>query len=202
MSAVRFLVADSSPALQAFSRNLISGYGFESAWVEVASTPEKALASGHAQAPDFLLTDCFSKEATTGLSLVASLKKINADLRWALMSSRMDDEMVTLARQAGAMFQLTKPFGVADIKTAMGQALQQWGQDNHEVGRRMPGYRRPRAVLVMPVVPDVPSYKVGDLVEYQGVRDTVRNVIFRRNELIVQLSNVSGMVPASKLLKP
>jgi hypothetical protein len=33
------------------------------------------------------------------------------------------------------------------------------------------------------------------------VRDTVRHVIFRRGELVVQLSNVSGMVPATKLRK-
>jgi hypothetical protein len=65
----------------------------------------------------------------------------------------------------------------------------------------MPGYRRPRAVPVVPVVPDVPAYKAGDYVEYQGVRDTVRHVIFRRGELVVQLSNVSGMVPATKLRK-
>lgn len=201
MSAVRFLVADSSPALQTFARNLITGYGFEPAWVAVASTPEAALASAREQAPHFLLTDCFSKEPTTGLLLAAELKKNTPDLRWALMSARMDEELDTLARNAGAMFQLAKPFAAADIKTAMGKALEQWGQDNHEVGRRMPGYRRPRAVPVVPVVPDVPAYKAGDYVEYQGVRDTVRHVIFRRGELVVQLSNVSGMVPATKLRK-
>ena len=40
-----------------------------------------------------------------------------------------------------------------------------------------------------------------DLVDYQGNRDSVRYVIFRRGELVVQLERTPGMIPAVKLRK-
>lgn len=201
MSAVRFLVADSSPALQTFARNLIVGYGFEAAWVRIAPSPEAALAAAREEPPHFVLTDCFSKEDLQGLALVQDIKTQNPELRWALMSAHLHTELSDTARRQGAMFQLEKPFGVYDIKTAMGKALEQWGRDNHEVGRRMPGYRRPRIASNVPLVPDTPAFKAGDMVDYQGNRETVRYVIFRRGELVVQLDKTSGMIPATKLRK-
>jgi len=201
MSAVRFLVADSSPALQTFAKNLLVNYGFDSAWVMTASSPEAALAAARDNTPDFLLTDCFHKHDLDGMGLVQEVKRVNAGLRWALISAHMQPDLTTQAEQHGAMFQLPKPFGVHDIKSAMGRALEQWGQDNDEVGRRMPGYRRPRVVPAVPIIPDTPPLKAGDLVDYQGNRDSVRYVIFRRGELVVQLERTPGMIPAVKLRK-
>ena len=74
MSAVRFLVADSSPALHTFARKMIVGYGFEANWIHTAASAESALALANDIAPHFLLTDCFSREATTGLQLVETLR--------------------------------------------------------------------------------------------------------------------------------
>lgn len=201
MSAVRFLVADSSPALQTFVKNLLVNYGFEAAWVHTSRNPQSALAAAKEQAPHFLLTDCFAKSALNAVALVQELKALNPDLRWALMSTQLHPELNDTARHQGAMFQLEKPFGVHDMQSAMGKALEQWGRDNHEVGRRMPGYRRPRMAPTAPLVPDTPTLKAGDLVDYQGTRDRVRYVIFRRGELLVQLDSTPGMLPATKLRK-
>ncbi len=201
MSAVRFLVADSSPALQTFVKNLLVNYGFEAAWVHTSRDPQSALAAAKEQAPHFLLTDSFTKSDLAGLALAEELKALNPDLRWALMSAELSMELKDAARKHGAMFQLEKPFGVHDMQQAMGKALELWGRDNHEVGRRMPGYRRPRAVSTTMLAPEQPALKAGDLVDYQGTRDRVRYVIFRRGELLVQLDSTPGMLPASKLKK-
>lgn len=200
MSAVRFLVADSSPALQTFVKNLLVNYGFEAAWVHTSRDPQSALAAAREQAPHFLLTDCFSKSELSGLGLVQEIKAISPDLRWAFMSAGLHPELKDRARQQGAMYQLEKPFGVQDMQSAMGKALELWGKDNDEVGRRMPGYRRPRMAPVA-LVPEQPTLKAGDLVDYQGTRDRVRYVIFRRGELLVQLDSTPGMLPASKLTR-
>lgn len=201
MSAVRFLIADSSPALQTFVKNLLVNYGFEAAWVQTTRDPQSALAAAREQAPHFLLTDCFAKGSLSALDLVQEVKARNPDLRWALMSTQLHASLSDTARHLGALFQLEKPFGVHDMQSAMGKALEQWGRDNHEVGRRMPGYRRPRITPTAPLVPDTPTLKAGDLVDYQGTRDRVRYVIFRRGELLVQLDSTPGMLPATKLRK-
>lgn len=201
MSAVRFLVADSSPALQTFTKNLLVSYGFEAGWIRTVASPQAALAAAREEAPHFLLTDYFSKSDTDGVALFGELQQIQPELRWCLMGADLPADVAYRAKRQGALFVLDKPFGVHDMKTAMGRALEQWGQDNHEVGRRMPGYRRPRMVPSVPVVPDTPTFAAGDFVDYKGTRDTVRYVIFRRGELVVQLDKTPGMVPATKLRK-
>lgn len=201
MSAVRFLVADSSPALQTFTKNLLVSYGFEAGWIRTVASPQAALAAAREEAPHFLLTDYFSKSNIDGPTLHGEIKQIQPALRWALMGANMPADVMQHAKQHAALFVLDKPFGVHDMKTAMGRALEQWGQDNHEVGRRMPGYRRARAVPAIPVIPDTPTLSAGDVVDYQGTRDTVRYVIFRRGELVVQLDRTPGMIPATKLRK-
>lgn len=201
MSAVRFLVADSSPALQTFAKKMLVGFGFEAAWVHTAHSAEAALALAAELPPHFLLTDCFSRGPLTGLQLARQLRASHPSLRWALTSMQLPHDMEREANAQGAMFQLRKPFTAADMQTAMGRALEQWGRDFDEVGRRMPGYRRPRYSGATPPAMDSPTFKPGDLVEYQGIRDTVKNVILSRGELAVQLSNVHGVVPATKLRK-
>ena len=201
MSAVRFLVADSSPALHTFARKMIVGYGFEANWIHTAASAESALALANDIAPHFVLTDCFSRETTTGLQLVETLRARLPGLRWALMSMELSSALGSRAATLGAMFQLRKPFTAPEMQTAMGKALETWGQEFDEVGRRMPGYRRPRYSGAPYLPSTTPTFKAGDLVEYNGVRQTVKSVIISRGELSVQLSDYPGVVAVHKLFK-
>ena len=201
MSAVRFLVADSSPALHTFARKMIVGYGFEANWIHTAASAESALALANDIAPHFVLTDCFSRETTTGLQLVETLRARLPGLRWALMSMELSSALGSRAATLGAMFQLRKPFTAPEMQTAMGKALETWGQEFDEVGRRMPGYRRPRYSGAPYLPSNTPTFKAGDLVEYNGVRQTVKSVIISRGELSVQLSDYPGVVAVHKLFK-
>jgi CheY-like chemotaxis protein len=201
MSAVRFLVADSSPALHTFVRKMLGGFGFEAAWVHTAHSADAALAVARDIDFHFLLTDCFHSDKLTGLDLAARLRATQPQLRWALMSDTLGPAMAQKAEHTGAMFQLRKPFSALEMQSAMGKALEVWGRDFDEVGRRMPGYRRPRHSGLLEVPIEAPAFKAGDQVVYNGTVDTVRNVIFSRGELSVQLTETPGVVAAHKLRK-
>jgi len=211
MSTVRFLVADNSLALQTFAKNLIVGYGFDANWVQIAPNPDAALAAARERAPHFLLTDCFSRHSTNGLELVKALQELRPALRWALMSDKNDETLAAQARALGAMFQLVKPFTAPDIKSAMHKALTAWGQEKEEIASLLQSVpltsnttpsRTKSEVRVVPVrqlVPNMTTLKVGDQVLYRGKRDTVRHVIFRKGELMVQLTDAQGIMPAEKV---
>lgn len=211
MSTVRFLIADNSLALQTFAKNLISGYGFDANWVQIAPNPDAAMASAREWTPHFLLTDCFSQHASSGVELVKAIQEMRPAVRWALMSDKKDETLANQARELGAMFQLVKPFTAPDIKAAMHKALTEWGQENKEVAARLQTKpvapaRNPnhfvselRVVPVRQLMPAMTTLKVGDQVVYRGRRDTVRHVIFRKGELMVQLTEAQGIMPADKV---
>ena len=91
----------------------------------------------------------------------------------------------------------------------MHKALTAWGQEKEEIASLLhsaqptPAPSRTKSeVRVVPVrqlVPNMTTLKVGDQVLYRGKRDTVRHVIFRKGELMVQLTDAQGIMPAEKV---
>lgn len=194
MSATRFLVADSSPAIQTFLRQLLEGYGFEPGSIKTANTPQAALEFAAGHPPDLLLTDSFPKEQLSGLALHQALLQHNPQCQFGLMAARMDATLQEQAESAGALFALAKPFTATDIKAAVAQALEALSIHHPQVASKL----RPQAP-VRTTVPLPPRIQAGDAVIYQGRYETVKNVILRQGELVVHLQGTPGMVPASKL---
>jgi len=195
MSAIRFLVADSSPAIQTFLRQLLEGYGFEPAWIKTASTPQAAQEVAAEHQPHLLLTDCYSKDVVTGLALHQTLQKLNPQCRFGLMSAHMTPTMAEQAQRAGALFHLAKPFTAADIKGAVAKALEQLAVLHPQVAYKL------QPPPPRPVLPALPKFQAGDAVLYQGRYETVKDVIFRQGELVVHLQGTPGMVPATKITR-
>lgn len=195
MSAIRFLVADSSPAIQTFLRQLLQGYGFDAAWIKTTASPQAALEVAAEHQPHLLLTDCYSKEALTGFALYEALQKLNPQCRLGLMSARMDPTMAEQAQRAGALFHLAKPFTAPDMKHALAKAVEQLAP------QYLPQPRTPQPVAARPSLPPLPKFQAGDAVLYQGRYETVKDVIFRQGELVVHLQGTPGMVPATKITK-
>lgn len=195
LPAIHFLVADSSPAIQTFLRQLLEGYGFEPSWIKTTSTPHAALEVAAEHQPHVLLTDCYSKDAINGISLHQSLQKFNPQCQFGLMSAYMSPTLAEQAQRAGALFQLSKPFTAADIKAAMAEAMEQMAQRHPWMASNL------RPAQARPVVPPLPKFKAGDAVLYQGRYETVKDVIFRQGELVVHLLGTPGMVPATKITK-
>lgn len=197
MSAILFLIADSSPAIQTFLRQLLEGYGFEPSWIHTTGSPQAAMEVAARHRPDVLLTDCHSKTSISGFALHQSLLQQNPQCRLGLMSAHMDADMAAQAQQASALFHLAKPFSLADIKAAMAKALAQLAEDHPVVAQKL----RPAAAPARPALPVLPKFQAGDAVLYQGRYETVKDVIFRQGELVVHLLGTPGMVPAVNLTK-
>lgn len=196
MSVIRFLVADSSPALHTFLRQLFEGYGFEPGSIKTAHTPQAALEMAADHPPHLLLTDSFPKEVLSGLALQQALQQQHPLCRWGLMGAQMDTALKEQAQAAGALFLLDKPFTAADIKTAVAQALDTLAAHHPLIAQQLRRQAKGRTVA-MP-----PRLQAGDAVLYQGRYETVKTVILRQGELVVHLAGTPGMVPASKLSKP
>ncbi len=186
MPVMRFLVADGSPALQTFARQLFESYGAAPADIKTASTPQAALEVAAELQPDFLLTDWFPKEAINGIALHREMLHFNPACRFGLLSADTSPTVAEEAQRAGAQFLLPKPCTAQDLRNALGQAA---------------GQARPEPVAVRVHLPTPPVFKAEDRVRYRGQVETVNYVVLRRGELMVQLHHVLGMVPASKLQK-
>lgn len=200
MSAVSFLISDPSPALQTFAQQLLSGYGFDAAAIKTTSDPHAAAEIAASMKPDFLITDWFAKESLTGIALHKTIQKVQPDCHFALLAQGSSATHQQEADEAGALFLLAKPFTADAMRAAVRTALEQLAPMHPGIARRLTpltSQKPARPVYVAP--PDLPQYKPGDRVIYANRTESVKNVILRRGELVVQLDGIPGMVEASKI---
>ncbi len=204
MSAVSFLISDPSPALQTFTQQLLLGYGFDAAAIKTASNPHAATEIAASHRPDFLITDWFEKESVTGIALYHALRKDKPHCQFALLSQNASPSHQQEADEAGALFLLAKPFTADAMRGAVRAALEQLAPMHPGIAQALKpttnnSQQRPslRAAYVPP--PNLPQLKAGDRVVYANRTESVKYVILRRGELVVQLDGVPGMVEASKV---
>lgn len=194
-----FLIVDPSPAVLTFIRKFLEGYGLDAASVRTASCPTAAIEEKGGTQVDFLLTDWFAKEATTGIALHEAIVVNSPGCRLALLSQAMSPAHELEAQRAGALFLLGKPFTADELRTKLIEALDKLGKSQLKtpsgpVAQR-PSQERPMAIRV----PALPHFKPGDQVSYLNRRETVQHVILRRGELVVQLLGHSGLIEAAKI---
>ena len=125
MSAVSFLISDPSPALQTFTQQLLSGYGFDAAAIKTATTPQAALEIAASQKPDLLITDWFAKEPLNGIALFKAVLKDSPNCQFALLAQASSPTLQQEADEAGALFLLAKPFTADAMRNAVRTALEQ-----------------------------------------------------------------------------
>ena len=200
MSAVSFLVSDPSPALQLFTQKLLSGYGFDSAAIKTVSDPHAAAEIAASQKPDFLITDWFAKESLNGIALHKALLKDNPNCQFALLAQDCNPTRQQEADEAGALFLLAKPFTADAMRDAVHTALEQLATLHPGIASklgRQGSQKQARPVYVAP--PSLPQFKAGDRVTYANRTESVKHVILRRGELVLQLDGISGMIEATKV---
>ena len=204
MSAVSFLICDPSPALQTFSQQLLTSYGFDAASIKTIGNPQAAAEIAASLHPDLLLTDWFAKESMSGIALHRAILASNPNCRLALLSHTHGPDQVDEAREAGALFLLAKPFTADALRGEVAKALDLLARSHPEIAQRVSAHAQGAAQLGAPVqiqLPRLPQYKPGDRVVYQNRTESVKHVILRRGELVVQLDGVPGMVEASKIAR-
>lgn len=199
MPALSFLIADPSQAVQTFIRQQLEAYSFPEATIRSVATTQAACEAAAELKPDFLLTDTFAKEEMSGIGLHKAVQKHNPDCSFAVLGTALTATDHTEANEAGAYFLLAKPFTADAFRSALTKAMEQLAQKHTQIAQQVMAQSKVATPAAKPVLPDVPHYKPGDQVSYQNRRETVKHVILRRGELLVQLHGVTGLVDAAKL---
>jgi DNA-binding NarL/FixJ family response regulator len=201
MFKLRLLIADGSKGLQTFVHQLFVNFGFDESLIRMADNPEAALAIARTLKPDFLMTDWFPNETTNGIALHQQLLEINPACKFALLSANIGAEESEAAQNAGALFLQKTPCSAGDLRAVLGKALQQLATSNPGVNSHVKDVTvaAARHLATLTAAAQLPTYNAGDKVYYRGRPDTVKNVILRRGEMVVQLQSAEGMVPATQL---
>lgn len=201
MSAVSFLICDPSPALQTFLQQLLIGYGFDSAAIKTTGNPQAAAEVAAALHPDLLITDWFAKESLSGIDLFRAIQKHNVQCRFALMAQGDSASQRQDAMSAGALFLLSKPFSADAARSEMAKALEQLAQLHPQIAQQVRAQQvvaqASRAAKLQ--LPSLPQFKPGDRVRYNQRVESIKYVILRRGELVVQLDGVLGLIEATKV---
>lgn len=199
MTAISFLIADPSQAVQTFIRQQLEAYGFPAATIRTMSTPQAAREASAEIKPNFLLTDTFAKESMSGIGLHKAVQKHNPHCSFAMLGTSVTAADYEEAHDAGAYFLLAKPFTAAAFHNELAKAMEQFAQIHTQIAEQVMAHIKAAAPATKIVLPDLPQYKPGDQVSYQNRRETVKYVILRRGDLVVQLHGVTGLVDATKL---
>lgn len=199
MSAIHHLIADPSPAVQTFVRSILESYGFEAASITTVSTHQAVLEVAADMKPDFLLTDWFGKDAPNGIELHEAVVRHNPGCALAILATAPTAQQQVDADMAGAYFLLAKPFTAHEFRSVMAQAMGELAKKHPHIANQIVAQTRVAVKTPKNVLPNLPQYKPGDQVNYLNRRESVKHVILRRGELVVQLHDVQGLVEASKL---
>ena len=201
MPAIHHLIVDPSPAVQTFIRGILESYGFDAASIKTASNPQAALELAADVKPDFLLTDWFGKEALNCIDLHEAVVQYNPNCTFAIMATAPTSQQQVDADMAGAFFLLAKPFTADQFRSVLGKAMLELAKKHPQIAEQVAAQTRAAVKTPKVVMLDIPQYKPGDQVSYQNRRESVKHVILRRGELVVQLNGVSGLIEASKLTR-
>lgn len=200
MSVIRFLIADPSPSLHTFMRQLLTSYGFEASGIDCASTPQDALRAAQQNPPDFVLTDWFQKENLQGIALFQQIQTLQPRCRFAMLSTDDSAGARELAQDAGAVFLLKKPCTAQELRGALGNAMELLSVEEPRMAAHVRA-RHPQESAAAQLAAKVPKFEAGERVMYRGRPASIKYVILRRGELVVQLQGSSGLIPATQIQK-
>lgn len=203
MFTLRLLIVESSKGLQTFVRQLFETFDFDPALIKSADNPQAALAIAAHLKPDFLLSDWFPEEPLNGIGLYQQLLELNPDCRFALLSAEVGPEQIEEAKKAGAIFLQAKPCSAADLRSALGKALQQLSTETPKLNSHVSAMTAAAArhLSALTVAARLPNFTPGEKVMHKGRPDVIRHVILRKGEMFVQLDGNAGLVPATEVLK-
>ncbi len=199
MAAITFLIADPTAGVQHFMQKLLENNGFDPTGIKTASTSQEALEIAETLKPDFLLTDWFANEAVTGIDLFHSIKKTNPYCHFALLSSDITSVQEQEAQDAGALFLLAKPFTVDEIRSELRRAMDQAVKAHPRLAAHVQAQTQATQKTTTMQPQNMPQYKPGDQVLYLNRVETIKHVILRRGELVVQLQGMSGFIEATRI---
>jgi two-component system chemotaxis response regulator CheY len=107
--AMRIMVVDDSKAMRMIVLRTLRQAGFrDHEFVEAANGAE-AMKAIEADPPDIVLSD-WNMPQLSGIDLLRGLKAAGSDVKFGFVTSESTPEMKEMAREAGALFMIAKPF--------------------------------------------------------------------------------------------
>jgi len=119
---MKFLIVDDSKAMQVIVHKALVSSGYSDHDFEYACNGREALQKIHDIDPDIVLSDWHMPEMS-GLELLDSLKKEGSNVKIGLVTTEKIEERVKEARDAGALFVVSKPFTPDTLHKAVEEAL-------------------------------------------------------------------------------
>lgn len=180
---------------------VFESFSFDGRYIKQAQTPEDALKLARSLKPDLLITDWFDNEPLTGMALYSAARGLNPLCQLGLLRTGVEPQHTAAAEEAGALFLLPKPCTAAQLLAALGQALKELSKRNPEVNAPAKDDAAIAAqhLAALKRAAQMGPLKPGDQVMHQGRRETVRNAILRRGEMVVLLEGFAEMVPVSDI---
>lgn len=121
---MRFLIVDDSKAMQTIVRRTLVAAGYTDHEFQYAFNGQEALEIITEWKPDIVLSDWHMPEMT-GIELLKKIRKEGIKAKVGLVTTERSRERVQEAKEAGALFIVSKPFNAETLHDAVEDALHQ-----------------------------------------------------------------------------
>ena len=106
---MKIMVVDDSTAMRMIVLRTLRKAGFRDHTFSEAANGALALAAITADPPDLVMSD-WNMPEMSGIDLLKALRAAGNEVRFGFVTSEFTDEMRAMAREAGALFLIAKPF--------------------------------------------------------------------------------------------
>lgn len=118
---VRVLIIDDEPSYREYLSRYLRTVDYA---VEAAAGHDDALEIAKRFTPDVVLADWMLQEQQHGLHIAEALRTTNSAIQIVLMTGFPTTEIREEAKRAGVRALLEKPFGLAELATAIAKACE------------------------------------------------------------------------------
>lgn len=119
---MKILIVDDSRAMRMIVRRTLRQTGYGKAEMTEASNGLEALASIRGDMPDLVLCD-WNMPEMNGMELLRALREEGLNMSFGFVTAEGTVEMRHAAKQAGALFLLSKPFRSKDLEFVLDQVM-------------------------------------------------------------------------------
>lgn len=129
---MKILIVDDSKAMQHIVKRGLEKLGYDDLEIVLASSGLEALELAKQWKPKLILSDWHMPEMT-GIELMAELSKAMLDIDIGFVTTESSAERIKEAKDAGALFVVSKPFDVETLHNAVLPILQSKGVKNPDL---------------------------------------------------------------------
>ncbi len=119
---MRLLIIDDSRAMRLIIKRTIRQAGYGHHDIQEANCANDAIGQIKTDPPDLVLCD-WNMPGMSGIELLQQLRSDGCEVRFGFITSERSLERRQMAREAGALFMVSKPFDSQTLQMALGPHL-------------------------------------------------------------------------------